>query len=60
MNAERMIENYRKEQRRRRDAELCRKMAEHRTREEMLARLASLRGLNVEERGYARGVPRAV
>ena len=55
-----MIENYRKEQRRRRDAELCRRMAEHRTREEMLACLASLRGLNVEERGYARGVPRAV
>lgn len=56
MNVEVMIENYRKEIRRRRDAELQGRMTVRRSSEEMLARLASLRGLNVQERLYAQRV----
>ena len=56
MNVELMIENYRKEIRRRRDAELRGRMCEHRSSEDMLMRLASLRGLNVQERLSAQRV----
>ena len=46
MNVEVMIENYRKEFRRRRDTELRGRMSVPRTSEEMLFLLSSLRGLN--------------